>query len=92
MAHSGFELSKLADYNCSLPTCSIVNLTGCTHNGTDVSSSDTIPYHIGRPKLLTPLTNGFIRHRDSTFRKGFFECTEAQTQSMREPDGVADAF
>jgi hypothetical protein len=48
--------------------------------------------HIARPKFLTPLANGFIRHRDSTFREECFDFTDAQTQSMIEPDGVADDF
>jgi len=43
MAHSGFELSKLTVYDCSLYNDGIVNLNGGTHNGTDGSSSDTIP-------------------------------------------------
>jgi hypothetical protein len=46
--------------------------------------------HIGWPKLLTPLANGFVRHRDSTFREKAFDFTEAQTQSMIEPEGVVD--
>ncbi len=47
---------------------------------------------IGWPKLLTPLANGFTRHRDSTFSEEFFDLTKAQTGSMIEPAGVADAF
>jgi len=31
--------------------------------------------HIGQPKLLTPLANGFIRHRDSTFSQELFDFT-----------------
>jgi hypothetical protein len=48
--------------------------------------------HIGWPKLLTPLANGFIRYRDSTFSEEFFDFTEAHTQSMIEPEGMADDF
>ena len=44
MAHSGFWSSKLAVYHCSFNNYGIVDLTGCTHNGTDVSSSAPIPY------------------------------------------------
>jgi hypothetical protein len=41
--------------------------------------------HIGRPKLLTPLANSFMRHRDSTFSEEFFDFMEAETGSMIEP-------
>jgi hypothetical protein len=67
MAHSGFESSKLAVHNCSLNTQGIVNLTGYTHNGMDVSSNAPSLMRIGWSNLLTPLANGFIRHPDLTF-------------------------
>jgi hypothetical protein len=47
---------------------------------------------IGRSKLLTPLTNGFIRDGDTTFRESFFNFAEAKAEPMGEPDGVADNF
>ena len=47
---------------------------------------------IGRPKLLTPLANGFIGDRDASFGEEFFHFTEAQTKTMVHPDGVTDDF
>lgn len=45
-----------------------------------------------RPKLLTPLANGFIGHRDSTFSQEFFHFTEAETESMIQPYSVTNNF
>ena len=45
-----------------------------------------------RSKLLAPLTNGFIRDGDTPFSQQLFNLTEADTESMVEPDGVADDF
>lgn len=47
---------------------------------------------IGRPKLLTPLPNRFIRDGDPTFGEEFFDFTKAETKPMVEPHGVADNF
>jgi len=47
---------------------------------------------IDRTKLLTPLANGFVGDGDVSFRQEFFDFTEAQTESMVEPDGVTDNF
>jgi hypothetical protein len=42
------------------------------------------------PKLLTPLANGFIGDGDASFGEEFFDFTEAQTESMVQPHGVAN--
>ncbi len=43
---------------------------------------------IGWSKLLTPLTNGFVGHRDASFGEQFFDFTETQGESMVKPDGI----
>ena len=39
-----------------------------------------------------PLSDGFIRHNDSAFGQKIFNITEAQTEAMIDPYGVADDF
>ena len=43
-------------------------------------------------ELLTPASNRFIRDSDASFSQQIFHITEAQTEAMIEPDGVADDF
>ena len=45
-----------------------------------------------RTKLLTPLPDSFIGDRNASFSQEFFDLTEAQTESVVEPDGVTDNF
>ena len=47
---------------------------------------------VGRPKLLTPLANGFIRDGDASFGEKFFDFTKAEAEAMVEPHGVTDNF
>ena len=42
--------------------------------------------------LPTPLTNRFVGDGDASFGEEFFDFTEAQTETMIEPDGVTDNF
>jgi hypothetical protein len=39
-----------------------------------------------------PLTDGFVRNNDSAFGQKIFHITEAQTEAMIDPYGVADDF
>jgi hypothetical protein len=39
-----------------------------------------------------PLADGFIRNNDSAFGQKIFNITEAQTEAMIDPCGVADDF
>ncbi len=45
---------------------------------------------LGRPKLLTPLADRFIRNGDTTFGQQLFDLTEAQREAVVQPDGMAD--
>lgn len=45
---------------------------------------------IGGLQLQASLSDAFIRDDDAAFGEEFFDFTEAQTESMVEPDGVAD--
>ena len=44
------------------------------------------------PKLLAPLTNGLIGHCNAAFGEEFFDLTEAEAESMVEPNGITDNF
>jgi hypothetical protein len=39
-----------------------------------------------------PLTDGFVRNNDSAFGQKIFHITEAQTEAMIDPYGIADDF
>jgi hypothetical protein len=39
-----------------------------------------------------PLSDGFVRNNDSAFGQKTFHITEAQTEAMIDPNGVADDF
>jgi hypothetical protein len=39
-----------------------------------------------------PLADGFVRNNDSAFGQKIFNITEAQTEAMINPHGVADDF
>ena len=41
-------------------------------------------------KLLAPLTNGLIGYCDAAFGEEFFDLTEAEAESMVQPEGVTD--
>ena len=43
-------------------------------------------------ELLTPASNRFIRDGDVSLSQQIFHITEAQTEAMIEPYGVADDF
>jgi hypothetical protein len=45
---------------------------------------------VSRPKLLTPLANGFVGHGDSTFGEEFFDFTETEAEAVIQPHGVTD--
>ncbi len=47
---------------------------------------------IGWPKLLAPLTNGFIGDGDAAFGQQFFDFTETEAEPMVQPDGMANNF
>jgi hypothetical protein len=47
---------------------------------------------IVRTELLTPESNRFIRDDDSTFGEKILNVSEAQTETMVIPDGIADDF
>jgi hypothetical protein len=47
---------------------------------------------IVRTKFLTPLATGRIGDRDASFSKQLFDFTEAQSESMVEPNRVTDNF
>ena len=42
------------------------------------------------PKLPTPLTDGFMGHRDAALGQQFFHITVAQGEAIIEPDAMAD--
>jgi hypothetical protein len=44
------------------------------------------------PKLPTPLTDGFMGHRDAALAQQFFHIAVAQREAIREPDPMADDF
>jgi hypothetical protein len=43
-------------------------------------------------KLLAPLANRFVGYGDASFGQEFFDLTEAETESMIEPNRMADNF
>ena len=43
-------------------------------------------------ELAAPLSNRFVRHDDASFGKQIFDLSEAQTELIIEPNGVADYF
>jgi hypothetical protein len=43
-------------------------------------------------ELPAPAPNGFVRNRDSAFDQKIFHITEAQTEAMLDPYGIADDF
>ena len=43
-------------------------------------------------RISSPLPDGFLRNNDSTFGQKIFHITEAQTEAMIDPYGVADDF
>jgi hypothetical protein len=43
-------------------------------------------------EFRAPLPDGFVRNNDSSFRQKIFNITEAQTEAMIDPYGVADDF
>jgi hypothetical protein len=45
-----------------------------------------------RTELLTPEPNRFIRDDDSAFGEKVLDISEAQAESMVNPDGIADDF
>jgi hypothetical protein len=47
---------------------------------------------IGRPKLDTPTSNCLVGDGNTPFSKKVFDITEAECESMVEPDGMADDF
>jgi len=47
---------------------------------------------IGWPKPLTPLTNGFVGHRDASSGEKVLDFTDTQGESMVQPDGMTDNF
>jgi len=54
-------------------------------------SSFELPRVLGS-EFLAPLSDGFIRDGDPTFGQEFFHFTEAEAESIVEPDGVTDNF
>ena len=47
---------------------------------------------IARAKFLAPLSNGFLGDDDALFGEEFFHLTEAEAESMVQPDGVTNNF
>jgi hypothetical protein len=47
---------------------------------------------IARTELLTPDSNRFIRDEDSAFGEQIFDISEAQAETMVNPDRIADDF
>ena len=47
---------------------------------------------IVRTELLTPDSNRFIRDDDSAFGEKILDISEAQTETMVDPDSIADDF
>jgi hypothetical protein len=47
---------------------------------------------IVRTELLTPESNRFIRDDDSAFGEKILDISEAQAETMVNPDGIADDF
>ena len=47
---------------------------------------------IVRTELPTPDSNRFIRNDDSPFREKILDISEAQAETMVNPDGIADDF
>jgi hypothetical protein len=47
---------------------------------------------IVRNELLTPQSNRFVRDDDSPFGEKILEISEAQAETMVNPDGIADDF
>ena len=47
---------------------------------------------IARTELLTPESNRFIRDDDAAFGEKILHISEAQTETMVNPDGIADDF
>ncbi len=50
-----------------------------------------IPGVVG-PKLPAPLSDGLVGYDDSPFRQKYLDVSEAQRESMIEPDGMTDDF
>jgi hypothetical protein len=48
------------------------------------------PIGIVLPKLPTPLTDGFMGHRDAALEQQFFHIAVAQGEAIIEPDSMAD--
>src|SRR5262245_34028744 len=48
------------------------------------------PIAIVLPKLPTPLTDGFMGHRDAALEQQFFHIAVAQGEAIRESDAMAD--
>ena len=49
-------------------------------------------FRIFRPESIAPLPNGFIRDGYSTFGQKVFNISQAQAETMVEPDGVTNNF
>ena len=47
---------------------------------------------IVRTELLTPESNRFIRNDDSAFGEKILDISEAEAETMVNPDGIADDF
>ena len=48
------------------------------------------PPRVVEPERPTPLSNRLIRHRDTPFGEEILDISEAETETMVEPDGVTD--
>jgi hypothetical protein len=61
----------------------------------DVAESSLPPPQIssiGRTEFLTPVSDRFIRNKDSSLLKQVFYVSKAQGEPMVEPNSVADDF
>ena len=47
---------------------------------------------IGRFKLPTPLTNGFMGDGEASFGKKFFHLKKTEAEPMVQPDGLVEKF
>ena len=48
------------------------------------------PPCVGYAEGLAPVPNGLVRHGDAALREEVFDVSEAESESVVEPDGVAD--
>ncbi len=81
------KLSKhYSNYSATDADEELVQVPGITQAPLAALQVSDVPW----PKLETPLADGFVGNRDSPLGQEIFDITEAQTEAVVEPHGVAD--